>query len=86
MRRYTITRNRQVRWCAAAWTITCATMILSACGSDAHKGQHCTHSHTDVIPMTTFIHSGTTSIPITNYVPVQTCDQWVPDDPATVKP
>jgi hypothetical protein len=34
----------------------------------------CDESHTVIIPVTTFIHTGSVSVPVTNMIPTKVCD------------
>lgn len=62
-------------------TTVVAMLLLVSCSSDAHKGEHCVRSHTERLPITTYIMVGKVMLPITNYVDYTVCDEWKPDVP-----
>lgn len=65
------------------------SFALTACDNNAHDGEHCirTHVETIVVPVGGgYCGKGCYMPPVMVPSTRTVCDQWAPDDPATVKP
>jgi hypothetical protein len=75
------------KWLLLSAIFLLLLMALTACGSDAHKGEHCVKSHVETYyqpPI--YVKAGSVMIPVRRRPAERTvCDQYAPDSPATAK-